>query len=71
MAHKVSLKQIHYRLEHMSLVVYCVKRLPRKPSPSRICVANGKYIQHINPCSAHRVRGIGVKQQHTLQSKDE
>ena len=69
MATKVSLKQIHDRLKHMSLEVDCVIGFPRQPSPSRICVADGEYVQYINTCFTHGVRSIRVKQQHTLQEK--
>ena len=70
MVSEISLKHIHHWLKHMSLEMHCVVRLFRKPSPSRICVADGKYVKHVDPCFAHGVRGIGVKQEHTLQGKN-
>ena len=44
MVSEISLKYIHHWLKHMSLEMHCVVRLFRKPSPSRICVADGKYV---------------------------
>lgn len=69
MATEISLKQVHYRLKHVTLEMHCVIGLSRQTSSSRVCITNGEYVQYINPCFAHGVPGICVKQQHALRGK--
>lgn len=68
---KVSFKYVHHWLKHVWFKVHSIIRFTRQPSPFWIWVADGKHVQHIDPCSAHGMHGVRVKQQNALQRAGE